>query len=57
MLSSSNELVKSVTVLSPDKQHVLSIKENMQTNEMIYYRPYFGIFCPRTGETSFYSCG
>lgn len=44
MLSGSNQLVKSVIIQSPDRQHVLSIKENRQTNEMVYYRPYFGIF-------------
>ncbi|GGP12022.1 hypothetical protein [Oceanobacillus neutriphilus] len=44
MLSGSNQLVKSVTMLSPDKKHVLAIKEDLQTNEVVYYRPYFGIF-------------
>ena len=43
MLFNSNNLIKSVTSLSPDRKNVLSIKENLQTTEVVYYRPYFGI--------------
>ncbi|MCT1902389.1 hypothetical protein [Oceanobacillus sojae] len=44
LLSSNNQLVKSMTSLSPNGQHVLSIKKNLMTEEMVYYRSYFGIF-------------
>lgn len=43
MLSHSNAMIKSVTSLSPDWKNVLSIKENLQTDEVVYYRSYFGI--------------
>lgn len=44
LLSMSNNEIKHVTSISPDFIHVLSLKENLLTGEIVYYRPYFGIF-------------
>ena len=36
--------IKNITSISPDFKHVLSIKENTETNEAVYYRTKFWIF-------------
>ncbi|MEK3907774.1 hypothetical protein [Oceanobacillus sp. FSL K6-0127] len=43
LLISSNNEIKNITSISPDWKHVLSIKENMESGEAIYYRSYYGI--------------
>lgn len=40
---SNNKEIKNITSLSPDFQHVLSIKENMKTGEAVYYTSYYDI--------------
>jgi len=43
MLVSSNQEIKNITSVSPDFKHVLSIKENIETGDAIYYRSHYGI--------------
>lgn len=43
LLVSSNQEVKNLTSISPDWNHVLSIKENVETGDAVYYRSYYGI--------------
>ncbi|MBP2078769.1 hypothetical protein [Oceanobacillus polygoni] len=43
LLISSNNEIKNITSISPDWKHVLSIKENVESGEAVYYRSYYGI--------------
>lgn len=43
LLFAGNQQINNITSISPDKKHILSIKENMETNEAVYYRSYYGI--------------
>lgn len=43
LLVKSNQEVNHITSLSPDWKHVLSIKENVESGDAIYYRSYYGI--------------
>src|SRR5690625_2736378 len=43
MLVSDNQEIKNITSVSPDLKHVLSIKENIETGDAVYYRSYYGI--------------
>ncbi|WP_405099134.1 hypothetical protein [Oceanobacillus sp. FSL H7-0719] len=43
LLFAGNQQINNITSISPDKKHILSIKENMETNEVVYYRSYYGI--------------
>ncbi|ASK64085.1 hypothetical protein CFK37_18960 [Virgibacillus phasianinus] len=43
MLIGSNQEIKNITSVSPDWKHVLSIKENTETGNAVYYRSYYGI--------------
>src|SRR5699024_6724787 len=38
-----NQKIKNITSVSPDLKHVLSIKENIETGNAIYYISYYGI--------------
>lgn len=42
MLVGSNQEIKNITSVSPDFKHVLSIKENTEIGEAVYYRSYYG---------------
>ncbi|MBP1950813.1 hypothetical protein [Virgibacillus litoralis] len=42
MLVASNQEIKNITSVSPDLKHVLSIKENTEIGEAVYYRSYYG---------------
>lgn len=41
-LVGSNQEIKNITSVSPDFKHVLSIKENTEIGEAVYYRSYYG---------------
>ena len=43
MLISSNQEIKNITSISPGWSNVLSIKENMESGDAVYYRSYYGI--------------
>lgn len=43
MLISSNQEIKNITSISPNWKHVLSIKKNIETGDVVYYRSYYGI--------------
>ncbi|TXL65719.1 hypothetical protein FHP05_06245 [Cerasibacillus terrae] len=43
LLADSHSKIKNITSISPDFKHVLTIKENIKTNEAVYYRNYYGI--------------
>lgn len=43
LLVTGNQEMNHITSISPDKKHVLSIKENTENGEAIYYRSYYGI--------------
>src|SRR5690625_2478119 len=43
MLVSGNQEIKNITSVSPDLKHVLSIKENIETGDAVFYRSYYGI--------------
>ncbi|MFD2924364.1 hypothetical protein [Halobacillus naozhouensis] len=43
LLVDSNQVIKNITSVSPDFEHVFSIKENIESGEAIYYRSYYGI--------------
>ena len=43
MLVSNNQTVKNITSISPNWMHILSIKENIEKREIIYYRNYYSI--------------
>ncbi|MEL3956487.1 hypothetical protein NST17_04580 [Caldifermentibacillus hisashii] len=43
MISQTNKEIKNIISVSPNFQHVLSLKENTKTGETYYYRSYFGI--------------
>ena len=43
MLVSSNQTVKNITSISPNWMHILSIKENIEKGEIVYYRNYYSI--------------
>ncbi|WP_047982014.1 hypothetical protein [Ornithinibacillus contaminans] len=44
LLVDSNKEIKNITSLSPNLKQVLSIKENVASGEVVYYRSYYGIF-------------
>jgi hypothetical protein len=44
LIGSSNQTVKNIISISPNWKHVLSIKENIESGESVYYRGYYGIF-------------
>ncbi|WP_079529307.1 hypothetical protein [Halobacillus hunanensis] len=50
LLVDSNQVIKNITSISPDFEHVFSIKENVESGEAIYYRSYYGILA-RPKET------
>ncbi|WP_077622633.1 hypothetical protein [Sediminibacillus massiliensis] len=41
LLVHNNQETDNITSISPDWKHVLSIKENMETGESVYYRSYY----------------
>ncbi len=43
LLMQSNKEIKNIVSISPDFQHVFSVKENVQSGEALYYRSYYGI--------------
>ncbi|GGB31720.1 hypothetical protein F3157_03920 [Virgibacillus dakarensis] len=43
LLVKSNQQIKNITSISPDFKHVLSIKEDTESGEAVYYRSYFDI--------------
>src|SRR5699024_3419313 len=43
MLVSSNKEIKNITSISPDWNHVLSVKNYIETGDAVYYRSYYGI--------------
>ncbi|MEH7356293.1 hypothetical protein V7150_22525 [Neobacillus drentensis] len=43
LLFYSNHQIKNIVSLSPDYKHVLSIKENTNTGDAVFFRTYFGI--------------
>ncbi|RKQ33983.1 hypothetical protein [Oceanobacillus halophilus] len=43
LLIDSNQEIKNITSISPNFKHVLSIKENTENGNAIYYRSYYGI--------------
>lgn len=38
-----NQEIRNITSVSPDKQHVFSVKENLKSGEVVYYRTHYGI--------------
>ncbi|PAV27968.1 hypothetical protein CIL05_19060 [Virgibacillus profundi] len=43
LLTFSNQEVKNITSISPNFKQVLSIKENIESGNAVYYRSYYGI--------------
>lgn len=43
LLGISNQEIRNIVSVSPDMKHVLSIKENLEHGEAVYYRTYYGI--------------
>lgn len=44
LLVHMNQEVRNITSISPNKQHVFSVKGNLKTGEVVYYRTHYGIF-------------
>src|SRR5699024_9653286 len=43
VLVSDNQEIRHITSVSADVQHVVSIKENLEPGDAVYYRSYYGI--------------
>lgn len=43
LLENSNQQIRNITSISPSLSKIFSVKENVQSGEAIYYRPYYGI--------------
>lgn len=57
MLVSSNQIVKNITSISPNWKHVLSIKENVESGETMYYRNYYSILARAKERLPFEATG
>ncbi|MEQ2529301.1 hypothetical protein WMO40_21735 [Bacillaceae bacterium CLA-AA-H227] len=44
LLVHMNKEVRNITSISPNKHHVFSVKENLKSGEVVYYRTHYGIF-------------